>query len=92
MPHIASEKIAGNHSTVIDTAVPVIFGLEKLAAVSKIRLGVITQCGNGPISMKVTDKGAALLLKVRGPRTIQEIWIYTSDKKAINDFLDRYIF
>ena len=82
MPHVSGKKIADNHTTAIDAAMPIIKEAEKLACVSKISLGIITQAKNsrGRTSIKIEHQLAGLQIKVRGNTSIQELWIYTNDK------------
>lgn len=83
MPHPFSKKFTRSHTSLIEAAEAPIKAAADLSCVSKVSLGIIRAIGNGPISMKVTDEGpGCLLVKVRGPRSIQEIRVYTSEKEV----------
>ena len=81
---LAGGKYAPSHTSVTDTALKPVRAAASLSCVTKISLGMITPIGNGPISMKCSDDGpTCLLVKVRGPRSIQELRVYTSDKQSV---------
>ena len=82
MSHAAGKKVASRHTTIIEAAEPVVKAANKLDCVTNIVLGVIQQ-GKGAAakkSLKITDIPAGLQVKVRGPKTVQELFIYTSNR------------
>jgi len=90
MPNLAGGKYAHRHSSVTMTAFRPIKAAAALICVNKIALGVITPIGNGPVLIKFMDESpTCLLAKVRGPRSIQEIRIYTSDKEAVQQAMQK---
>lgn len=82
MLHIANKKISGSHTSRIDVAESVIESAGKLDCVSKIILGVIKHVKSPPVgkSIKVSDIPAGIRVKVRGPKSVQELFIYTSNR------------
>ena len=91
MPHAAGQKIAGSHASLIDTAVTVVEAANSLDCVSKIVLGVIQQIKSAPVdkSLKITEVPAGLKVRVRGPKTVQQLFIYTHDRAVTTAALDR---
>lgn len=91
MPHFAGKKIANKHSSVIDVAIPLVEVASSLKIVSKIVLGVIKQIQGRPVdkSLKITEVPAGLRLRVRGSKTVQEIFIYTRDRPQTTAILTR---
>src|SRR3954468_1254317 len=59
-------KFNGRHSTVIDSAIPVIEAARDCPYVSKISLGVITPIGKGKSHLKFTETNGGLRMQVRG--------------------------
>ncbi len=84
MSNVASKKIAGTHTSRIDVAEGVIKSATKLDCVNKIVLGVIQLVKSPPVgkSIKISDVPAGIRVKVRGPKSVQELFIYTSDRLA----------
>jgi len=84
MPSINSKKISGAHTSRIKVAESIIESASKLDCVSKIVLGVIKQVKSPPVhkGMKVLEIPAGIRVKVRGPKSVQELFIYTSDRLA----------
>ena len=82
MAHLDSKKISGAHTSRIDVAESVIASASKLECVSKIVLGVIKRVKSPAVgkSIKVNDIPAGIQVKVRGPKSIQELFIYTDDR------------
>ena len=82
MPHPTSKKISGTHTSRIDVAESVIVSASKLDCVSKIVLGVIKRVKSPAVgkSIKVSDIPAGLQVKVRGPKSVQELFIYTDNR------------
>jgi hypothetical protein len=66
----------------LEVAEVIIESASKLECVSKIVLGVIKQVKSPPASksIKVLDIPAGLRVKVRGPKSVQELFIYTTDR------------
>lgn len=82
MLRLVSNKISGSHTTKIEVAESVIESAGKLDCVSKIILGVIKHIKSPPVgkSIKINDIPAGIRVKVRGPKSVQELFIYTSDR------------
>ncbi len=82
MLNAVSRKISGSHTSKIEVAESVIESAGKLECVSKIILGVIKHVKSPPVgkSIKVSDIPAGIRVKVRGPKSVQELFIYTTDR------------
>lgn len=82
MTRLVRKKISGTHTSRIDVAESVIESAAKLDCVSKIVLGIIKQVKSPPVykSIKVVDIPAGIRVKVRGPKSVQELFIYTTDR------------
>lgn len=82
--HLSGGKYTANHTTVIQAASRPAQAAASLACVSKISLGLIKTLKSGPPAIKFIDEGpGCLLAKVRGPRAIQEVRIYTTNKGEV---------
>lgn len=79
----ASKKISGSHTSRIDVAESVIESAGKLDCVNKIVLGVIKRVKSPSAgkSFKISDVPAGVRVKVRGPKSVQELFIYTTDRQ-----------
>ncbi|MDO8649726.1 MAG: DUF2103 domain-containing protein [Candidatus Berkelbacteria bacterium] len=86
-----SKKISGAHTSRIKVAESIIESASKLDCVSKIVLGVIKQVKSPPVhkSMKVLEIPAGIRVKVRGPKSVQELFIYTNDRPLVTDTILR---
>ena len=82
MAHLDSKKISGAHTSKIDVAESVIESASNLDCVSKIVLGVIKRVKSPAISksLKINEIPAGIQVKVRGPKSVQELFIYTDDR------------
>lgn len=82
MLHLIGKKISGSHTSKIEVAESVIESAGKLDCVSKIILGVIKHIKSPPVgkSIKINDIPAGIRVKVRGPKSVQELFIYTTDR------------
>ena len=86
--NLSGGKYTATHSSVIEAAYAPTRAAAALSCVSKISLGMITPLGNGRPAIKFLDEGpGCLLAKVRGPRSLQEIRIYTSDKDKVSEVM-----
>lgn len=87
MPHLQGKKISGSHSTVIQAAVSIVETARSLDDVTKVILGIIKPVRSTavPKSLKITDVDAGLRLKVRGPNSVQELFVYTSNPRATEE-------
>ena len=83
MTRLTGKKISGAHTSRIDAAESVIKSADKLNCVSKIVLGVIKRVNSPAVgkSVKITDIPAGIRVKVRGPKSVQELFVYTSDRQ-----------
>lgn len=84
MAHLAGGKYSSSHTTVIDAAIPIAKAAAKLDCVSKIVLGVIKSIGGRAVAnrLKIVDVEAGLLVTVRGTKSVQTIYIYTTDREG----------
>ncbi|MEK7460785.1 MAG: DUF2103 domain-containing protein [Patescibacteria group bacterium] len=84
MPHLAGKKYSGRHTTVIDAAVAPLKAVEQLECVTKIVLGLVQQIKGNPVAktLKIDHVAAGLKVKIRGSKTIQEVYVYTSDRET----------
>ncbi|MCR4277740.1 MAG: DUF2103 domain-containing protein [Candidatus Berkelbacteria bacterium] len=82
MSSLNSKKISGAHTSRIEVAKSIIEAASKLGCVNKIVLGVIKQVKSPPVykSIKVAEVPAGIRVRVRGPKSVQELFIYTSDR------------
>lgn len=85
--HIASNKISGNHSTLINEAVVLVKAAVKIKEVRRVTPGFI-QAGISslrkyPASIKFTSGENYLKILVRGKSSVQEVHIYTSDVQNV---------
>lgn len=83
MLHAASKKTSGSHTSRIDAAESVIKLASQLDCVSKIVLGVIKHVKSPPVgkSIKISDIPAGIRVKIRGPKSVQELFIYTNNRQ-----------
>jgi hypothetical protein len=80
MGTFAGGKITRSHSTAIEAAEPVIRAAERQSEVTKIALHKITTgIRNGQYGLKFAPINGGLKVTVRGPRSLQEIFVYTKD-------------
>jgi hypothetical protein len=86
---LAGGKYAPTHTSVTEAALAPAKAAAALPCVSKVILGIITPIRNGPISIKFLDEGVSCLLaKVRGPRSLQEIRVYATDKRRVMEAME----
>ena len=87
MSNLVGRKISSSHTSNIEVAESVIRSVGKLECVSKIVLGIIKSIKSPPVgkSIKVSDVPAGIRVKVRGPKSVQELFIYTSDRAKTTD-------
>jgi hypothetical protein len=80
MGTFAGGKITRSHSTAIEAAEPIIRAAERQPEVSKIALHrIVSGTKNGQHGLKFAPINGGLKVTVRGPRSLQELFIYTSD-------------
>lgn len=80
---LAGPKFSNRHSTVVSAAVPVIKAVRDRPDVSKVVLSEIKRLRPGPTRIKVQHIPAGLRLVVRGMNAQQELFVYTSAPKAV---------
>lgn len=82
MSHVAGPKISGRHTTLIDAALDVVEAVNSLDCVTKIVLGIIEQAYGLPVEKRIMIViiPAGIQVKIRGPKTIQALFIYTNDR------------
>jgi hypothetical protein len=76
-------KFNGRHSTVIESAIPVVEAARDCAHVTKIALGVITPLRPGAEHLKFTPASGCLKMQVRGTNAVQTFWVYTTEPEAV---------
>ncbi len=82
--HLSGGKYTTSHTTVIAAAEMPARAAAQLECVSKVSLGLIKTLRNGPPAIKFIDEGpGCLLVKVRGPSSLQEVRVYSKDKEAV---------
>jgi hypothetical protein len=72
-------KFNGRHSTVIDSAIPVVEAARDCDLVTKISLGVITPLGKGKTHLKFSETNGGLKMQVRGDNAVQMFYLYTKN-------------
>lgn len=80
--HRNGGKFNGNHTTFIELALPLVDLVAKRSEVSNISSGIIKNEGkssSGSRSVKIVDVQGGLKLTVRQSRSVQEVWVYTSN-------------
>lgn len=84
MPHAQGDKMSRRHTTLIEAAVGIVRTARALACVTKISLGKITQVVGRTAErrLKIMNVPAGLFVKVRGTKTLQELFIYTADQRT----------
>lgn len=82
MAHLQGKRYSSAHTTVIDAAIPVARKAAQLDCVSKIVLGVIKSVRGRSVEkrLKMVDVAAGLLITVRGNKSVQNLYIYTTDR------------
>ena len=89
--HKQGGKITGSHTTVIPAAEKLVDFLQKINEVDKISVGFIKHgIKSGKHAIKITESDSGLLLKVRGSASIQEIRIYTKNKKNVENSIKEF--
>ncbi len=73
-------KVGGSHTSVTDTALPVVDEAKKLAYVSRVILGPVTHIGSGPKRIRFTKIPAGLKIAIRGGTHLQTIYVYTAQR------------
>lgn len=79
--------MSGSHTTAIQAAVLVVEAARGLSEVSKVVLGMITPIKGNAVakSLKITVIDAGLSIKVRGPNSVQQLYIYTTDPRGTEE-------
>ncbi len=76
-------KFSGNHSTVIDCAIPAVNAAKESAHITKIGLGVITPLRPGTPHLKLSPVSGGLKMQVRGINAVQLFWLYTTEPALV---------
>ena len=77
-------KFSGNHSTVIDPAVPAVEAAKESKHVTKIALGIIKPVHPSQHPhIKFTPVSGGLKMQVRGNNAVQIFWIYTTEPDTV---------
>ncbi len=89
----AGKKYTSSHTTIIDTAIPLLDFADTNILVDKITLGFITSIPssrNANKRIKCTQEVACLLVKIRGNRAIQEFRFFTNNIPLFERDLKKY--
>jgi hypothetical protein len=73
-------KFSGNHTTVIDSAIPAIKAARDCVYVTKVGIGIIDQAkqtSNARIKFTLASGGVKMI--IRGTNAVQTFWVYTTD-------------
>ncbi len=85
MPHRDGKKFGGNHTTFIELAADLVDIAVTRPEVNTISAGLI-QGGQGVSGggrrVKFCNTKGGILMKVRQSRSVQEVWIITTDPQA----------
>jgi len=89
--HMTGKKISKSHTTLIEAAIPIAKALEKMPEVKKIAFGKIPKpINNGRHHLKIDNEpNGGLRLTVRGNRSIQTIYVSTSDSEKTKRELEK---
>ncbi|HBL51969.1 MAG: hypothetical protein A3D24_03340 [Candidatus Blackburnbacteria bacterium RIFCSPHIGHO2_02_FULL_39_13] len=84
MKHISGGKVNRSHTTVIDAAEKFVKAAQKLPEVNKISLGPIKMgLPAGDYNVKFIPIVGGVQAKVRGPRSIQVVFLYTKNPDMV---------
>jgi hypothetical protein len=83
VPHAQGKKVSRRHTTLIDAAHDVVKAARRVASVTNMTFGVIEQVKGSAVNkrLKIEDIPAGLRVVVRGSKTIQELFIYTTNRQ-----------
>ena len=85
-------RLAPSHSTYIPVAKLFRDFAIKLSGVTCVSAGIIKNARPGaPIRVKITDESGAILLKIRGPASVQEVRVYSSNIQEVRTALAREV-
>lgn len=89
MSHLNVKKISGAHTSRIEVAESIVESASKLECVTKIVLGIIKQVKSPPVykNIKIAEIPAGIRIKVRGPKSVQELFIYTNDRPVASEVI-----
>lgn len=82
-------KIRSNHSTVIEASKPLIRVAKDLDIVTKVVVGEIVSVGPGIQRIKFVEVPAGLKVTVRGGMLQQLLFLYTTDRQAVRETIER---
>ncbi len=80
--HRAGEKMTPSHTTVTDGGAVVADGARKCAEVTKVILGRIKSQKSGMRRLKFKEINAGWVIDVVGNSSIQQIYVYTTDREV----------
>ncbi len=91
--HVSSDKISGDHTTFIEPAAALVEYVVRLDSVRRVTPGFI-EAGlkggqSGPPRIKITMGDGCVKLAVRQNKSLQTVFIYTSDVQATTEFTAR---
>ncbi len=85
MPHRDGGKFGGNHTTFIELAADLVDIAATRPEVNTISAGIIhggQGVAGGGRRVKFVNTKGGILLKVRQSRSVQEVWLITTDPQA----------
>lgn len=80
---LRGSKFSGNHSTIIDQAIPAVAAAKESTSVTKIGLGVITPVRPSQPHIKFTEVSGGVKMQVRGTNSVQIFWLYTVEPTTV---------
>lgn len=91
MSHLNVKKISGAHTSRIEVAESIVESASKLECVTKIVLGIIKQVKSPTVgkSIKISNIPAGIRVRVRGPKSVQELFFYTHDRPVATAAITR---
>lgn len=96
MPHIAGDKIAGDHTTIIESAEPLVTGLQQDPRVNTISLGPIDNTTGGHTGkprVKIIDEQTAIIMSVSGSGSHQIVRVFlhalSKDREEVKSYIKK---
>jgi len=87
--HRSGKKISRRHTTVIESAQPIVDRLKKEIHVTKIVLGPIKSVRSGLQRVKITEVQTGLKIVVRGTASIQTLFVYTKNTQYVKNLIEK---
>lgn len=88
--HASGSKIAKRHTTLIGTAEKIVKKIRREPSVQNIVIGIIkTTKGRSTHRITVKDVDSGLKVTVRMPRSVQTLFVVTTDRSRIARIISR---